>query len=212
MGASFESIHLYYKSLNIESQVNDVRSNGKELIFAATDELAITPGFIYVPVEGSVAILHAESELTIGNAIDYMPIGLMERYCPMLIFEYKCMTSVKVVEISYEKFDEIFFQNAESMQALSSILIFMTIFSLDLHAERKQLTSYQTIKPMLYRYLYRSLAFPNETEGLASFIISRTKLSRTHVFRVLADLKEGGYITMKGGKLISIDKDLPDGY
>ncbi|MCE0844940.1 helix-turn-helix domain-containing protein [Buttiauxella sp. A2-C1_F] len=212
MGASFESIHLYYKSLNIESQVNDVRSNGKELLFAATDKLAITPGFIYIPVEGSVAILHAENELTIGNAIDYMPIGLMERYCPMLNFQYKCMTSVKVVEISYEKFDEIFFQNAESMQALSKILIFMTIFSLDLHAERKQLTSYQTIKPMLYRYLYRSLAFPNETEGLASFIISRTKLSRTHVFRVLADLKEGGYITMKSGKLISIDKDLPDGY
>lgn len=98
------------------------------------------------------------------------------------------------------------------MRALSSILIFMTISSLDLHAERKQLTSYQTIKPMLYCYLYRSLAFPNETEVLENFIISRTKLSRTHIFRVLADLKEGGYITMKSGKLISIDKDLPDGY
>lgn len=104
----FESIHRYYKPLNIEGQVNDARKNGEQLTFAATKELAITPGFIYVPVQGLVAILHAESELTIGNAIDYMPIGLMERYCPMLIFKYKCMTPVKVVEIPCERFDEIF--------------------------------------------------------------------------------------------------------
>jgi CRP-like cAMP-binding protein len=88
----------------------------------------------------------------------------------------------------------------------------MTIFSLELLAERKQLTSYQTIKPMLHRYLYRARTFENEKEGLANFIIRRTKLSRTHVFRVLADLKEGGYITMEKGKLISIDKTLPEDY
>jgi CRP-like cAMP-binding protein len=212
MEASFENIHRYYKSLDLESQVNDICKNGKALAFAATKKLTLAPGFIYVPVEGSIAILHAESELTIGNAIDVMPIGLMERYCPLLNFEYKCMTPVRVVEISYEKFDEIFFQDIKSMQVLSNILIFMTIFSLELHSERKQLTSYQTIKPMLYRYLYRAKTYPNESEGLANFIIRRTKLSRTHVFRVLADLKEGGYITMKDGRLTSINKILPDGY
>ncbi|BCG10505.1 helix-turn-helix domain-containing protein [Buttiauxella agrestis] len=212
MAASFENIHRYYKSLDMERQVNDICKSGEPLTFAVTKKLDLTPGFIYVPVEGSVAILHAESELTIGNAIDFMPIGLMERYCPLLSFEYKCMTPVKVVKISYENFDGIFFQSTENMQVLSNILIFMTIFSLELHAERKQLTSYQTIKPMLYRYLYRAKTYPKESEGLANFIIRRTKLSRTHVFRVLADLKEGGYITMKNGKLVSINKVLPDGY
>ncbi|TNV20624.1 Crp/Fnr family transcriptional regulator [Buttiauxella sp. B2] len=212
MESGFENIHRYYKSLNIENQINEICKSGEELIFATNRKLNITPGFIYVPVEGSIAILHAERELTIGNVIDFMPIGLMERHCPIVSFEYKCMTPVRVVKISYEKFDDIFFKNNENMHALSSILIFMTIFSLDLHSERKQLTSYQTIKPMLYRYLYRAKTYPKESEGLANFIIRRTKLSRTHVFRVLADLKEGGYITMKNGRLISIDKVLPDGY
>lgn len=212
MEASFENIHRYYKSLNLEGQINDICKQGDELAFAVNEKLSVTAGFIYVPLEGSVAILHAESELTIGNAIDFMPIGIMERHCPLVHFDYKCMTPVRVVKISYERFEAVFFNNAESMQALSKIMIFMTIFSLELHSERKQLTSYQTIKPMLYRYLYRAKTYPKESEGLANFIIRRTKLSRTHVFRVLADLKEGGYITMKNGRLVSINKVLPDGY
>ncbi len=77
------------------------------------------------------------------------------------------------------------------MQALATILTYMSIFTIDLHNERRQVTSYQTIKPMLYRYLYRQETHTGENEGLALFIIKRTNLSRTHVFRVLADLKAG---------------------
>ena len=65
---------------------------------------------------------------------------------------------------------------------------------------------------MLFRYLYRQNAHKGETEGLALFIIRRTNLSRTHVFRVLAELKAGGYITMERGKLVSIDRPLPEDY
>ncbi|MCE1557257.1 helix-turn-helix domain-containing protein, partial [Enterobacter hormaechei] len=100
----------------------------------------------------------------------------------------------------------------ERMQALATILTYMSIFTIDLHNERRQVTSYQTIKPMLYRYLYRQETHTGENEGLALFIIKRTNLSRTHVFRVLADLKAGGYITMKRGKLVSIDRPLPEAY
>lgn len=212
MKADFENIHSCYQSLDLRGFIVDVSEKGEKLIFSDKEKIEPISGFIYFPLEGSVAISHAESELTIGNVIELMPIGLMERYCPQLNFEYKCMTPVEMIKISWQDFDGIFFQNAEYMQVLSKILIFMTIFSLELHSERKQLTSYQTIKPMLYRYLYRSKTFPNESEGLANFIIRRTKLSRTHVFRVLADLKEGGYISVKSGKLISINKVLPEDY
>ncbi|MCT4706849.1 helix-turn-helix domain-containing protein [Enterobacteriaceae bacterium H16N7] len=212
MEANFENIHHYYQTLDLGRYVADVVKMGEEITLAATDTLCVTPGFIYLVLEGSVAISHAQSELTIGNTIEYMPIGLMEQYCPLVKFDYKCMTPVDAVKISHQQFDGLFYQDPDYMKVLSKILVFMTIFSLDLHSERKQLTSYQTIKPMLYRYLYRAKTFQNEKQGLADFIIRRTKLSRTHVFRVLADLKEGGYITMEKGKLVSIDKVLPEDY
>lgn len=212
MEASFEKIHSYYQSLNLDLKINGISDKGETLIFSATDHLPVEAGFIYFTLEGSVAISHRHNDLTIGNAIELMPIGLMERYCPHLQFAYTCMTPVKLIKITYQIFDDIFYQDPEHMHVLSKIQTYMTIFSLELHAERKQPTSYQTIRPMLFRYLYRMKTFPGETEGLASFIIRRTKLSRTHVFRVLADLKEGGYITMKNGKLTSINKNLPEDY
>lgn len=212
MKANFETIHLYYKSLELGRYMSDICSCGEEITFAQSKNINIAPGYVYIVLEGSVAICHQESDLTVGNTIENMPIGLMEAYCPLLRLDYKCMTPVKSVKISCEAFTALFHQSSEHMNVLSKILIFMTIFSLELLAERKQLTSYQTIKPMLHRYLYRAKTFENEKEGLANFIMRRTKLSRTHVFRVLADLKEGGYITMEKGKLISIDKSLPEDY
>ncbi|EOY3994542.1 helix-turn-helix domain-containing protein, partial [Klebsiella aerogenes] len=47
-------------------------------------------------------------------------------------------------------------------------------------------------------------------ESLSAFIIKRTNLSRSYVYQVLAALKEGGYITVKKGQLISIDRKIPD--
>lgn len=212
MKANFENIHHYYKSLELGRYIDDISIGGDIFTLAPTDVVKLQTGYIYIVLDGSVAISHKDNELTVGNTIEYMPIGLMEEYCPLLRFEYKCMTPVTAVKISCKKFMALFYQSAEHMTILSKILVFMTIFSLELLAERKQLTSYQTIKPMLHRYLYRARTFENEKEGLANFIIRRTKLSRTHVFRVLADLKEGGYITMEKGKLISIDKTLPEDY
>ena len=55
------------------------------------------------------------------------------------------------------------------MQALATILTYMSIFTIDLHNERRQVTSYQTIKPMLYRYLYRQETHTGENEGGAVY-------------------------------------------
>lgn len=45
--------------------------------------------------------------------------------------------------------------------------------------------------------------------GMASIIIKLTVLSRSHVMRILSELKKGGYIETKEGKLISVS-DLPE--
>jgi CRP-like cAMP-binding protein len=210
---NFAELHSYYKSLNIGSHLTELHAKGCQSQHPQNHTLALDPGCIYFITEGSLSISVKGNDLIIGNAIEYMPIGLMERYCPLVNFEYTSMTPITVMKVSYEEFDSIFIHaSPERITELVTIVIYMTIFSLDLHFERKQLTSYQTIKPMLFRYLYRSQTHKNEREGLAAFIMRRTNLSRTHVFRVLADLKEGGYITVEKGRLVSINKTLPEEY
>ncbi|KZR31056.1 helix-turn-helix domain-containing protein [Enterobacter genomosp. S] len=210
---NFQDIHTYYQQLNIGRFFPQILSSGEALTVAANKKLAVEPGYIYFCTEGSLTILMPEDGLNIGNTIEYMPIGLMERYCPLAKFEYRSSAKVKLVKIPYADFDQLFLHGGpERVQALATILTFMSIFTIDLHNERGQVTSYQTIKHMLYRYLYRQETHTGENEGLALFIIKRTNLSRTHVFRVLADLKAGGYITVKRGRLVSIDRPLPEAY
>lgn len=212
-GVNFQDIHTYYQQLKIDGFFPQIIAEGEAITVAANKKLALQPGYIYFCTEGSLSILMPENGLSIGNTIESMPIGLMERYCPLAKFEYSSSAQVKLVKITCAAFDQIFLHGgAERVQELATILTFMSIFTIDLHNERRQVTSYQTIRPMLYRYLYRQSTHKGENEGLALFIIRRTNLSRTHVFRVLADLKAGGYITMKRGKLVSIDRPLPDAY
>ncbi|HBW0110683.1 TPA: Crp/Fnr family transcriptional regulator [Klebsiella aerogenes] len=210
---NFQDIHSYYQQLNIDAFFPQIIAQGEALTVAANKKLAIQPGYIYFCTEGSLSILMPDNGLRIGNSIEYMPIGLMERYCPLAKFEYISSAAVKLVKVTYDVFDQIFLHGGpERVQELAIILTYMSIFTIDLHNERRQMTSYQTIRPMLFRYLYRQSTHQGENEGLALFIIKRTNLSRTHVFRVLADLKAGGYITMKRGKLVSIDRPLPEAY
>ncbi|MFV0263417.1 MAG: helix-turn-helix domain-containing protein [Kluyvera sp.] len=210
---NFQDIHSYYQQLKIDAFFPQIIANGETITVAANKKLDIQPGYLYFCTEGSLSILMPDDGLNIGNTIEYMPIGLMERYCPLAKFEYSGSATVKLIKISYGTFDDIFlYGGPERVQELATILTYMSIFTIDLHNERRQMTSYQTIRPMLFRYLYRQNTLKGENEGLALFIIKRTNLSRTHVFRVLADLKAGGYITMKRGKLVSIDRTLPEEY
>lgn len=210
---NFQEIHSYYKKLEIGDFLPEIVREGEELIIEANKKWRLTPGYIYFCTQGSLSILMPDNGLSIGNSIEYMPIGLMERYCPLAKFEYIGSAPVTLSKISYAAFDRLFIQNnPQRVEVLAKILVYMSLFTIDLHNERRQVTSYQTIRPMLYRYLYRQNTHDGENEGLALFIIKRTNLSRTHVFRVLAELKTGGYITMKRGKLISIDRPLPEEY
>ncbi|WP_434639791.1 helix-turn-helix domain-containing protein [Klebsiella sp. I138] len=210
---NFQEIHSYYQTLKIDTYLAGITEEGETLSVSINKKLELKAGYIYFCIDGSLSMVMPDNGLIVGNTIEHMPVGLLERYCPLAKFEYSAVTAVELIKITYEAFDRIFIQNSpQRVQELATIMAYMTIFTIDLHHERRQLTSYQTIRPMLFRYLYRQQAHKGENEGLALFIIKRTNLSRTHVFRVLADLKAGGYITMVRGKLVSIDRPLPEEY
>ncbi|AJR00378.1 hypothetical protein F652_2389 [Enterobacteriaceae bacterium bta3-1] len=67
---------------------------------------------------------------------------------------------------------------------------------------------------MLKNKLIEIMDYPVERRrsiSVASYVISRTMLSRSTIMRMLSDLLEGGYITMEKGKLLDM-KNLPEKY
>ncbi|MEL2239754.1 helix-turn-helix domain-containing protein [Leclercia adecarboxylata] len=206
----FEKIHEHYRTLDLNKHQEDVIACAKTFSFNANEPLIIEPGSIYYVSEGVLSIAMDEDPRIIGTTIEFMPVGLLEWMCPVISFNYMTLTAVTILQISVDDFERIFYDTSKSyMKELTTILSYMLIVALDVHVERRTDSGYHTIKAMLRRYLYRRSVNTKENEGIANFIIRRTNLSRSYVFRVLAELKEGQYITVKKGKLISIDRTLP---
>ena len=79
-----------------------------EALTVAANKNSPSSGYIYFCTEGSLTILMPDDGLNIGNTIEYMPMGLMERYCPLAKYEYRSSAKVKLVRISRVDFDQIF--------------------------------------------------------------------------------------------------------
>lgn len=213
MKFDFEIIHQHYRTLALDKHQADVRACAESFTLNVNQPLILDKDSIYFVSEGVISLAKSDDPRIIGTTIENMPIGLLERFCPIVAFHYVALTSVSMLKITFADFDRIFFNSStENMKELATILIYMLIFILDVHVERRMDSGYHTIKAMLYRYLYRRSVNNDESEGIANFIIRRTNLSRSYVFRVLAELKEGEYITVKKGKLVSIDRKLPEDY
>lgn len=63
--------------------------------------------------------------------------------------------------------------------------------------------SYQAIRSILLHYATKPADFRMQF-GIASIITKLTGLSRSHVMRILSELKKGGYIETEDGKLVSV--------
>jgi CRP-like cAMP-binding protein len=210
---SYGKIHAFYKALNINVCTDEVRRFATALELQPRQRITLEPGMTYFVERGLVSMSMQSDSRVIGNTIESMPIGLLEHYCPVVTFDYICLAPTTLLRLPMADFETIFFNgDPQKTRELVTVLSFMVVFMVDIHVERRSDSGYHTIKPMLFRYLYRRTVNEDENEGIANFIIRRTNLSRSYVYRVLSDLREGGYITVKKGKLISVDRRLPEDY
>ncbi len=107
---NFQEIHSYYKTLAIADFLPTSLRKVKRL-FLPPIKMAPGVGLYLFCTEGSLSILMPDDGLSIGNSIEHMPIGLMERYCPLAKFEYTGSAPVTLRKITYATFDRLFIAN-----------------------------------------------------------------------------------------------------
>lgn len=211
MTSRFGNIHSFYQTLELTTHLPEVIACGESVELAAGERFQPAEGFIYFVLEGQMTLAVDDEQNLLGIVIENMPLGLLEHYCPSVEFVYQCQEHCRFSKITASDFERIFYHSSPRyMKELATILIYMGIFVLDASNERGNLSGFQTIRSMLFRYLYRNEIDTGKRESLSAFIIKRTNLSRSYVYQVLAALKAGGYITVKKGQLISIDRKIPE--
>ncbi|HEY2454432.1 MAG TPA: helix-turn-helix domain-containing protein [Scandinavium sp.] len=196
-----------------EIQVSEIHSiNNAEVKLKAGQYFMPDKRFVYILISGEVTgIKHNDYKYT-WSIPEFAPLGFLEILSPMIKFLYICETSVILRRIGKKEYYAK--NNINNSKAEVVISIIVQLFSLVLNEQTKSAndSGYKTIISMLYRYLHISENQAEFDENVAAFITTRTALSKSYVFEILASLKKGGYIRMEKGKLISVLKKIPSGY
>lgn len=98
--------------------------------------------------------------------------------------------------------------------AIRDLLEYQTYFN-DYQSERSNLlinkTAYEIVRALLIE-LYKVPKEKRLKISVANYILERSNLARSGVMKILADLRSGEYIVIQNGKLISLQRKLPNVY
>ncbi|HEJ0318369.1 TPA: helix-turn-helix domain-containing protein [Klebsiella aerogenes] len=210
--SSFEVTEQQYQQIDFTHLDEQLARTGRELIFEPGVILQPRNGEVLVVADGLMSISDdMEDGLMLGHTFRYMPIGLIERYY-LQGLHYRTESRTTLVQLTAEEADMVFLATPERATLFSQIMSYMSSILIHVYYERNNDSGYATIREMLYRYLYKAEKNTLNNEGIAAFILRRTRLSRSYVFQILAGLKAGGYITVKQGRLLSINRNIPERY
>lgn len=210
MNITFEELHKKFISTNLINNTERISKYSERLTLKKGMKFTPAPKHVYIVVEGTFYIYQGND--FVGIIPERMPLGLIEILIPMIRFKYECESSVTLLKVAVSDFYRIFYIEHKETKDLLSYFAYLCCFLMSSKRDASNESGFNSIVSMLYRYEYRKEHNPDFNEGVANFIIKRTKISRSYVFEVLSELKRGGYITMAKGKLISINKKIPENY
>lgn len=180
--------------------------------FDRTDIIDVSEGssqsFIFIH-SGRFSVHRRTDGLVLFTASAPILLGIAEYFMPMryavLVAESHCETIKVPIDIALSIFDsERLWRDICQIQAY-----YFRVMSVR-DSNTTGITTYAIIRNVLLELI----EFPVEDRStivVLSYVQQRTKLSRSTIAKILADLRSGNYITMEHGHLISI-KTLPFEY
>jgi CRP-like cAMP-binding protein len=202
-----------YEQFDTETIKNALMEKGEVVKFGNAAHLTLKENEILFVIDGSVIVkktTNISNNLHLGIADLFTPFGLIEVHYPHIAFEYKALTDVTVISITYDDLNSLMSQRHDVSKAIIRILMQLNVMLTHAVYERGSGNGFFTVTSMLHRYLDRAEMGYRNHESISTFILKRTRLSQSYVFQVISELKKGGYINVENGELVSINKRIPD--
>lgn len=198
----------------------NVVTYGREYSIGSGNKIVVEKDCLYLIQRGTVSMEYIgiaskrnSSGYNLFNLLqEGMSIGLIELNCPEVVFEYVAQSDVDIVKYPSELFFTSIEQGGKQAVELVKLILYMVSFMACAIIENSSDKSYTVIRAMVYRFNELSELNLHINESLVEFITRRSNLSKSYVFKIISELKKGGYITVEGGRLISIDIPLPAEY
>lgn len=184
-----------------------LRPFSREVIARRREYVLPEPDVIYFVLDGQLAVsVQAENKI-IDYAFRYMPVGLVEHFISNNELSYRAVTPVTLLKVPLHILEELYRSgDAALIKTLLILKSTMMTVLLASYRERSTCNAYQTIKRLIEHYCQE----PRQLEGIGSYILHRTHLSRGYVFSTLATLRDAGILTMDNGRITALNSTLPE--
>lgn len=203
------------KDINVEGDASSIKNKlqkiGRVMYFDKGVVLQPKEHEVLFMTKGCITVSNSISgEMIIDYLPELFPLGIIEHYQKNVDLYYRMEENTEMLQLSDKEFEGILATNCNYFIAN---VFSQTIADLvGSFFDRNHQSGYLTIRQLIYRYNSYNDTQSNVRERMVMYICRRTRLSRSYVFKILAELKSGGYIEIENGYLTSINRKIPTRY
>lgn len=163
---------------------------------------------VYFLMQGIAEVSHRMTGKTIGRVKAPFPIGFVELHYGYLPLDYKLIGECRIILLKEEQLKK-FLSYPTVVTGLLSLLKYY-LYCLSIYNDFMQNgPAYSTLRTLIYLYEINCRHQMSNDEKLILYIMKRTSFSRSHIFRIVSELKRGGYISQPSKGIFVINKPLP---
>ena len=182
----------------IDHNCNEIVAEKSETIFYQEEEQR----FCYFLIKGSLSLHRRGDGMILTSEVAPFVFGLSNQYSVSDNMYLKVLEQATYLKTPLAAVNEAI-RTQGLWEPMAKLLLYTTARVFD-HCSRTQLMSaYDIICYKLHELMNESETIRQQTTA-ASYIKSRTYLSRSGIMRILSELKTGGYIQLEKGILQSI--------
>lgn len=161
-------------------------------------------------LEGEVDVYRNSDQLLFATASAPTIFGMQGSPYRYDIYKFVCKPACVIEMLPLSSALEIIVENS----LVKELLICQSYFN-DYHAYRTNMliskTAYEIIRALLLE-LEQIVVEERVNISALNYIVERSHLGRSSIMRIMAELREGEYIKIENGKLISILRNLPKAF
>jgi CRP-like cAMP-binding protein len=163
----------------------------------------------YLIEKGSVALHRRGDGMVLTSESAPFILGVSNQLSKNELVYVRALEEVKYSKLPLERFN-LLVERANLWKSLAHHLIYTASRVLEQSTQMTQMSSYSIIRFQLCELMQEPASIRLNTTA-ANYIKGRTFLSRSGIMRILADLRNAGYISVERGILISMSS-LPAQY
>lgn len=184
-----------------------IKANAIQRRYSKGESLKLNQDVVGIVLDGRVGVYYKGNGKFIEHAFYGMPIMEHNNITKNHPFYYRIESDAVIATLPTERI----FENSTPERKNYGMIFISLIHAIfeklaTVYEIRHTGNGYQVVKELIELYQYET----HVTQGLASYILKRTYLSNSYVFKILAALKKEQFIEMENARLVKIIKPLPD--